>query len=153
MFIGIDPGLRGAIVLMDNDDVVAVYDMPTRPKITKGKSEVCPASLNEILEEIKHISPVHLFAIVELVNGFGQGAASAFNFGEGFGILKACLECNHIAYTTVTPGKWQKKAGLIGKDKDYNRTLCKQLYPDLDLGAKVAGRADAALIARFGQQV
>ncbi len=157
MKLGIDPGLTGALVLIDNDKIAAWYDMPTRPKITKGKNEVCPASLNEILQEIKDIARCqgrHIFTTLELVNGMPAGgrsmpAASAFNFGEGFGMVRAMLEAHSLPYQMVTPAKWKRAAGLLGKDKDYSRTIATQLFPGTDLGAKSKGRADAICMAYY----
>ena len=84
----------------------------------------------------------------------GQGVASMFNFGMGYGIIQGVVSALGIPYELVTPQSWKKRAGLIGKDKDNARTMAQQLYPDAPLGRKKdIGRADALLIARFGNRI
>ena len=81
----------------------------------------------------------------------GQGVSSMFNFGMGYGAIQGVLAGLCVPLHLVTPQKWKKHQGLIGKDKDCARTLAQQLYPEASLARKKdIGRADAILIGDYG---
>ena len=81
----------------------------------------------------------------------GQGVSSMFGFGVSYGILQGVIASLGIPSVLVTPQRWKKAAGLMGKPKDYARTLAQRLYPAAELSRKKdIGRADAILIARYG---
>lgn len=144
---GIDAGLTGAIALLNGQDLAMVYDMPVMAGTGK-RQQVNPAELSRILSGYE-ISVAYL----ERVSSFpGQGVSSMFSFGTSYGIVIGVLAALSIPMVLVSPQSWKAKAGLRGKDKDYARTLCQQLYPSAELGRKKdIGRAEAILIARFGK--
>lgn len=148
MIIGIDPGNTGAIVMLDETGaVVEIHDMPLMANGTK--QQVNPAELRNILSPwAAHVEMAYLEKVGAMP---GQGVASMFNFGMGFGVIQGVIAALGIPVKLVAPQSWKKRAGLIGKDKDNARTLAQQLYPSAPLGRKKdIGRADAILIARFG---
>ena len=148
MKIGIDPGLSGAIALLDEaNNLIELRDMPTM-KASKTKNQVNAAELSGIISAMGPGAR----AIVEKVSAMpGQGVSSMFNFGKSAGVIEGVLAAKRIPVEFVTPQKWKKAAGLIGKDKDMSRTKAIQLYPNAPLARKKdIGRADAILIARFG---
>ena len=148
--IGIDPGLSGAIVIMEMNVPIEWHRMPTMK--TGSANRVNAPALAAIIrpsiygEEIK--------AYVELVSSMpGQGVASMFSFGHSAGVLQGVLGAFEIPVTMVTPSQWKKRAGLTGQDKDASRTLAIQMWPFWrELDKKGAGQAyaDAALIAVHG---
>ena len=150
MIIGIDPGNTGAIAFLnDNLSFIDTVDMPL---MANGKKQqVNAAALAKILE---CCDTADSFAYLEKVSAMpGQGVASMFNFGMGFGVIKGVLAARGFSYELVTPQSWKKNAGLIGKEKDNARTLAQQLYPAAPLTRKKdIGRADAILIARHGKK-
>lgn len=149
MIIGIDPGNTGAIAFLDDDGLINVEDMPL---MANGKKkQVNAAELSKIISGMSVMEQPH--AYVEKVGAMpGQGVSSMFNFGMGYGVIQGVLAALEIPYTLVTPQRWKKAAGLIGKEKDNARTLAQQLYAEAPLGRKKdIGRADAILIARFGE--
>jgi crossover junction endodeoxyribonuclease RuvC len=93
-----------------------------------------------------------LFVFVEQVSSMPkQGVSAVFTFGTSYGIVRGCLGALEIPFVLVTPQKWKRKAGLIGKEKDLCRTLMQQRYPQAELGRKRdIGRADAIAIGLFG---
>lgn len=148
MFVGIDPGCSGAVVLLTSEGRYA--DHLNMPTIKVGtKSRVNGAALAAWLRQhdIAH-------AWLEQVGAMpGQGTASMFTFGHAAGVAEGILQGLAIPYTLVTPQAWKKTAGLIGSDKDAARSRAIQLFPDLRaLDAKAKGQAiaDALLIARHG---
>ena len=146
MKIGIDPGVSGALALLDdNNKLIEVVDMPVMP-FGKTKRQVNAAELGKILPTKAVV------AYLEQVSAFpGQGVTAMFNFGMSYGVIQGVLGALQIPVVFVTPQAWKKRAGLIGKNKDYARTLAQQLYPKANLSYKKnIGRAEAILIARYG---
>ncbi len=144
--IGIDPGLKGAIALLKDDELLAVYDMPVMAGTGK-RQQVNAAELSRILSGYE-ISVAYLERVSAMPK---QGVSSMFSFGTSYGIVIGVLATLSIPMVLVSPQSWKAKAGIRGKDKDYARTLAQQLYPSAELGRKKdIGRADAILIARFG---
>jgi crossover junction endodeoxyribonuclease RuvC len=147
MLIGIDPGVSGAIVLLDDGEPV---EWELMPSLKVGKtSRVNGAALRSIVDLA---SVTH--AYVESVHSMPkQGVASSFNFGHSAGVVEGVLQGLGKPYTLVTPQAWKKRAGLIGQDKDAARSRAIQLWPSWRaLDKKCAGQAfaDAALIALYG---
>lgn len=83
----------------------------------------------------------------------GQGVSSMFKFGVVFGgVMSAVLASPHPV-VLVTPQFWKKRAGLIGSGKDEARLKAIKLWPEQShmlKRKKDIGRADAAMIGRFG---
>ena len=86
--IGIDPGLSGAIAVLENNKVLNMFDMPVMSEGKKNKrqlnSALLVALIKENVENSKEVS-----VVVEQVNAMpGQGVTSMFNFGQTFGAIK-----------------------------------------------------------------
>lgn len=153
--IGIDPGLSGALVQLRNSDMAVcdVADMPVMA-LTGKRNQVNAAELAKILRPWAEDGVTA--AYLEQVGAMpGQGVSSMFGFGTSYGIVQGVLAALQIPMVLVTPQGWKKRAGIPpGSDKDKARTLAQQLYPEAPLGRKKdIGRADAILIARFGDRV
>jgi len=157
MMLGIDPGITGAIALVnaDNQELMLVWDMPVVDR-THGKGqEVNAYILADIISAAASIAKnCKLKATVERVGSMpGQGVASTFKFGESAGVIRGVLAANFIPISYPTPQAWKKSMGLSGKPKGASRTLCQERWPEhRDKFARVKddGRADAALIALYG---
>lgn len=148
--IGIDPGVSGAIVVLQSAAHPVPIEWIRTPTVKQGKSSrVDAAAVARFLEDFDcgH-------AYIEHVGSMpGQGVASTFTFGHAAGVVEGVVAAQMIPVTKVTPQAWKKRAGLVGKDKDAARSRAIQLWPRWDaLGKKGEGQAlaDAALIARFG---
>ena len=92
---GIDPGLSGAIAILENKKVLAIFDMPVMAEGKKNKRQLNSAQLVNIIKENTNIKE-DLVVIVEQVNAMpGQGVTSMFNFGQTFGAIKGiCAALN-----------------------------------------------------------
>jgi crossover junction endodeoxyribonuclease RuvC len=152
IFIGIDPGVSGALVAVrDDGDYIAHLCMPV---IQVGSSSrVNGAAIAAFVQSLREDhGKAHCF--LEKVGSMpGQGVSSTFTFGHAAGLAEGVITGAGIPLTLVTPQGWKKHAGLIGKDKDAARSRAIQLYPSLrilDQKAKGQAVADALLIARFG---
>ena len=149
--IGIDPGVSGAIVILQSAKHPEPIEWIRTPTTKDGK-----ASRVDVAEVVRWLEDYDVgHAYVEAVHAMpGQGVASMFSFGHAAGSVMGVLAAMRIPVTLVTPQAWKKRAGLIGKDKDAARSRAIQLWPRWGaLGKKGEGQAlaDAALIARFGQ--
>lgn len=133
--------------------MVEVIDMPVMA-MGKTKKQVNAAELGKILMVWKKdYYPPGPTAYLEQVSAFpGQGVTSMFSFGMSYGVLQGVCGALQIPVVLVTPQAWKRRAGLIGKPKDMARTIAQRLYPSADLARKKdIGKAEAILIARFGQ--
>ena len=150
--LGIDPGQTGATAAYDGERVIGLIDMPTMTRLHGKGQQIDPYSLATALLDL--CAGREASAVLETVSAMpGQGVSSTFHFGESVGVVLGVLGALQLPVRMVTPAKWKKAAGLMGRDKDAARTLAIQLHPEVAdqlARKKDIGRADAALIARFG---
>ena len=150
--IGIDPGLSGAIAILDEKKVVSIFDMPVMSEGKKNKRQLNSALLvNMIKDNINSHEEVSV--VVEQVNAMpGQGVTSMFNFGQTFGAIKGICAALELPIFFVRPSKWKKHFELINSSKDSSRTKVIEMYPKLShqlSKKKDVNKSDAILIARF----
>ena len=150
--IGIDPGLSGAIAILENNKVLNLFDIPVMSEGKKNKRQLNSALLVSLLKEnIKNDEEVAV--AVEQVNAMpGQGVTSMFNFGQTFGAIKGICAALDLPIFFVRPSKWKKHFELINSSKDSSRTKAIEMYPKLSnqlSKKKDVNKSDAILIARF----
>ena len=150
--IGIDPGLSGAIAIIENNTVLGIFDMPVMAEGKKNKRQLNSAQLvNIIKENVK--KEEEIVVVVEQVNAMpGQGVTSMFNFGQTFGAIKGVCAALNLPIFFVRPSKWKKYFELINSSKDSSRTKVIEMYPSLSnklSKKKDVNKTDAILIARF----
>ena len=150
--IGIDPGLSGAIAILENNKVLNIFDIPVMSEGKKNKKQLNSALLVSLLKEnINNKEDVAV--VVEQVNAMpGQGVTSMFNFGQTFGAIKGICAALDLPIFFVRPSKWKKYFELINSSKDSSRTKAIEMYPKLSnqlSKKKDVNKSDAILIARF----
>ena len=150
--IGIDPGLSGAIAILENNKVLNIFDIPVMSEGKKNKKQLNSALLVSLLKEnINNKEDVAV--VVEQVNAMpGQGVTSMFNFGQTFGAIKGICAALDLPIFFVRPSKWKKYFELINSSKDSSRTKAIEMYPKLSnelAKKKDVNKSDAILIARF----
>tara|TARA_Y100000996_G_scaffold415178_1_gene408571 strand:- start:2778 stop:3269 length:492 start_codon:yes stop_codon:yes gene_type:complete len=150
--IGIDPGLSGAIAILENKRVLDVFEMPVMAEGKKNKRQLNSAQLVKLLKN--NISKNEdVSVVVEQVNAMpGQGVTSMFNFGQTFGAIKGVCAALELPIFFVRPSKWKKHFELINSSKDSSRTKAIEMYPALSNNLakkKDVNKSDAILIARF----
>ncbi len=154
-YLGIDPGLKGALVLYRPGTDLIVFDVPTiSRKVGKSiKPQIDAYQIGNWLDLYRQIIKR---AIIEQVGSMPeQGITSAFNFGFTTGCLHGLLAGNKIPMATVLPQVWKRAYGLIGQDKDASRQAASRLAPQYAHHwplKKHDGRAEAFLMALFGSQ-
>mgnify|MGYP001295112870 CR=1 FL=1 len=150
--IGIDPGIQGALAILDNEKVIDIVDLPVMSEGKKNKKQLNGAYLSDYLK--KHILNIeNTVVVVEQVNAMpGQGVTSMFNFGQTFGAIKGVCAALNLPIFFVRPSKWKKHFELINASKDSSRTKVIEMYPSLSsqlARKKDVNKSDAILIARF----
>jgi crossover junction endodeoxyribonuclease RuvC len=154
-YLGVDPGIYGAIAILENEDIVQIFDMPTSEHIV-GKAKKKRVNPQEIVLELALFKNQHIKGIIELVNAMpGQGVTSMFSFGRSLGVIEGVLAGAMIPYTHVTPSVWKKAMG-VNAGKDGSRELAMRTWPsksELFSRKKDDGRAEAALLALYLYQV
>ena len=152
IIFGIDPGVSGAISILENKKVLEVFDMPTMIDGKKNKKQVNGSQIANIFKEIINTED-EITVIVEHVNAMpGQGVTSMFNFGQSFGVIKGVCSALSLPIYFIRPTKWKKHFNLINVNKDASRTKAIEIYPEISnklSRKKDSNRADAILIARY----
>ena len=151
--IGIDPGLSGGIAILENNNVLNIFDMPVMAEGKKNKRQLNSAQLVSLIKENINHKEEEVSVIVEQVNAMpGQGVTSMFNFGQTFGAIKGVCAALELPIFFVRPSKWKKHFELINSSKDSSRTKVIEMYPKLSnqlAKKKDVNKSDAILIARF----
>ena len=129
--LGIDPGLSGAIAVLENNKVLNIFDIPVMTEGKKNKRQLNSALLVNLLKENIN-KEEEVAVVVEQVNAMpGQGVTSMFNFGQTFGALKGICAALELPIFFVKPSKWKKHFELINSSKDASRTKPIEMYPNL----------------------
>jgi len=158
--MGVDPGLSGALALIDTrTGEVVVDDMPVRvlstrrvrrrgKMVTKVKKVVDGKAIGDWIE--KH-QPHR--ACIELVGSRPhQGVSTTFTFGEAYGCASGAIESMNVPLDRVTPLVWKRKLGLIGASKRGSLELARRKYKHAAkrlARTRDNGRAEALLIAEY----
>ena len=152
IIIGIDPGINGAISVIENKKILEVYDTPTMIDGKKNKRQINSAQVTNIFKERLN-NEKDVVVVVEQVNAMpGQGGTSMFNFGQSFGVIKGICAALSLPIHFVRPTKWKKHFNLIKTNKDASRTKVIEVYPEISSKLhrkKDSNRADAILIALY----
>ena len=142
---GIDPGMSGAVAFYFlKEQAINSYDMP---KVAKSVDAAALCSLLEIMQP-------DIAVLEQVASRPGQSAPAMFNFGVGFGVIQGVLSARGIPTHLVSPQRW-KRHFRLDSDKEKSRELALRLWParsDLFSLKKHEGRAEAALIARYGAE-
>lgn len=152
IIIGIDPGLDGAIAIRE-DEKISLFDTPTL-EIRNGKKKKRLCDTQGMVHILKPYIDKDTHVGLEKIHSMpGQGVASMFSMGEGFGIWKGLIAMAGFKLTLVTPQAWKKKMMHgMGKEKDAARVRAIELFPNMYMELKRKkdhGRADALLLSEY----
>ncbi len=152
-YVGIDPGLSGAIaVLFDDDRQPLWHPMPT---VRSGKKRAIDGALAR--DWIFDPMESSLVAIEKVGAMPGQGVTSCFSFGAGWGKIQGVCDGLRLPYVMVAPQTWKKKIlDGLGHDKTATIRYCMMRWPTLGLiapGCRTPhdGAADALCLALFAK--
>lgn len=144
--LGVDPGLSGALAFYfpDGPHLIAAEDMP----VAGGEVDVAT-----LAARLRQMAPT--VAIVEQVHTMPkQGIASSGKFMLAYGMVRGLVTGMGIPTHLVPPRRWKGHFHL-DSNKDKSRALALRYWPTSTAFArkKDDGRAEAALLARYGAEV
>lgn len=172
LIVGIDPGISGAIAIIDvKNDNIEVFDVPTikventnKKAKAKTKQEYDKIAMGKLLGQY---SKRKVAIVMEKVHAMpGQGVTSMFNFGRGVGIWEGIFAVLGWEPELVTPQTWKKEYGqklfksIIKPDiiksmtkSDYNRASVQErkAYDEVEKLFKLekkSGKDEAKNMAR-----
>jgi crossover junction endodeoxyribonuclease RuvC len=138
---GIDPGLSGAVAVVNSNADCFTARMPVmgKPPIVDGAALVGWLADYDVT-----------IAVVEQAQAFPeQGVSSVFRYGMVFGQVIGVLQAALIPYRLVTPRRWKRDLNLT-RDKEVSRRRAIETFPRHAAHfalKKDEARAEAALIA------
>ena len=110
IYIGIDPGKKGGIAVLNGEDTPVAYPYSEEVLIDVLKATLCKTS--------------KITAAVEKVGAMpGQGVTSMFMFGTGYGFIQGALSALSIPYQLVPPKKWKSEYSITADKKTVNRSM------------------------------
>ena len=156
-WIGIDPGLSGALAILGDHGEVQFFDTPTLTiQGAKKKTRVMDGAecVNILMREVGRCAEI--MVVLEKESAMpGQGVSSMFNFGTGYGMWQGILYGLQLPFTLVHAATWKRRIMEgMGKEKSAAIFRAKQLYPKAASSltrVKDDGRAEALLLAHYGR--
>lgn len=158
--IGIDPGLTGAVAVMDHNGVRAVFDLPTMPVPGAGpkalvKNKIDGRALCQLL--LKHCpasegKPRVFLEKVSTMGGANNAVQTQGSLMRSLGAIETVVECLNFPMEQVAPQSWKKQFG-IGSDKAKALETARKLHPEAANDVRLAkhhNRAEAVLLAHYG---
>lgn len=166
VFMGIDPGVSGAISVIDKQRNVLV-------------AQPMPREYTQIATMFAYWRPRILFIVLEKVWAMGHrrgavkcpackrpmgqsdGAMQSFAFGGNFHALKMALACYKLPYEEVAAITWQTRLGIkmhgrsdvkkgTSAKKNANKDFAQMLWPNQKITLKTA---DSLLLAEVALQM
>ena len=173
-YIGIDPGLNGAIAILKSDGTIyKSIIFPTVKELSPKGRKMSRPDVKELVEIFASLSMFcysgSYIMIEKQVAMPGQNAIGTFNTGKGYGILLALLQVYFpkAKVEFINCKEWQEKMiertpveSKIRRDKRKQLKLdsiakAKKLYPDFNFKKSAKskvdsdGHSDALLIATY----
>lgn len=150
--VGIDPGKKGGIGLIVNNDGVRTY------AASPYSDDALKRTLLTLSDVINYVPDAQVVACVEQVNAMPkQGVVSVFTFGKSAGFIEGALYVLSIPYQLVRPQVWKKEFGL-NSNKQGSIEVCQKLFPTVSLLATTRSRvphdgmAEALLMAEYASR-
>ena len=165
-FMGVDPGVKGAISLFDPTDVstLKVWDMPRAIEIVgkakRKRAVVDEAGLATLIDDIAEMYLGEgISAQIEQMTAMpDQSSMSGMSLGVSWGQVRMAMTYAGIEYARVRPQQWKGVMG-VSANKDTALLACLDLFPDREplwfgpMGALLDGRCEAALLAMYGSKL
>ena len=146
IFLGVDPGVSGAITAINDDG-----DIESTVRLNLPHREIYEHLAGTVYDR-------RAFAILEQVNAMpGQGVTSMFKFGASFGACQMLLACCGVPYRQMVPRKWQALLGVtppkgLSQTQRKNHLKCHalKLYPD---SKAILATSDAILLGELARRL
>lgn len=147
--LGIDPGKKGAITLLNPDGTLKWCE-----DISEDEDQTAV-----IIEDAASVKGQIFCYIEDTVTPKWQNIKALKTQNVNLGILRGMVRMAEIPYKMVHPKTWQSvifKGLPTAKDKSRSFFVCRNLFPDIKLcrsnrkTPEYDGRADSACIAYYG---
>ena len=115
VYMAIDPGFKGGVAVI-NKGVVSVINTPTykvaKKKVVKKKTKTTNKSMYDkpaMANILRPYQSMNVKILIEKVSTRpGEGAVSAFSFGQGVGIWEGIAAAFGFEVFMITPANWKK---------------------------------------------
>jgi len=158
--VGIDPGLDGALAVLDlhqGGAVLHVTRVTPTPTLTvtvrkrRRREYDIPGMWRLVIDAI---APAAVRIAVVAVEHQGprpkEGVVSSFRTGLGFGLWRGLIVAAQLPLAIVTPQAWRREYGLLGAGKHASIRCAVERFPTYPSTlTRHDGAADAILIAGF----
>ena len=162
-YMGIDPGVTGALALLDGNNpehVPRVWDLPNE-QVKVGKKNRTVLNEEALVGLVDELAELYLgegvVCVMERMTAMpNQSSQSGMSLGVTWGQLRMTLRCVGIDYMMPRPTEWKGQMGL-SSNKDESLFLCLEKWPGTETiwfgprGAMLHDRCEAALMADFGR--
>ena len=160
MYVGIDPGKTGGISILDgNGKTHFAQEMPLTPigEIDSNRIFEILDKAQDLLQDIPD-PDFKIFCVLEKAQSMPkQGVKSTFNYGVGYGEIKAALKIAEIPFQEIPPQKWKKEFNLIKKSKADSCDTAAKLFPHISFltkrGRMMDGLAESLLLAEYAKRI
>ena len=147
---GIDPGLTGALAILDFENfVLHLWDTPT-VTVRVGDKDRKRCDPDAFVEAFSRF-PLDYCTIENVQSTPNDGHVGAFTFGKVTGIAIGIAAGLDIPLASVSPAKWKMRMQCPA-DKEQTKLRASQLFPHCTAGWSRKmdhGRAEAAIIALY----
>jgi len=165
-YAGIDPGIHGAIAIVNGaGHLLEIITMPLVPGL-KGHNAYDLAEAARIawqklrttrlvtVERQQPMPAVERDRKTKKILRVLQGGNAIFTTGFGYAIWLAMLQALSIPFTIVTARNWQKEffTPQRGKSKAQAFQTAQRLWPQYQFKLSRSGEYDAALIAEWARR-
>lgn len=151
IYIGIDPGLSGAVAARYCASDYVVFDMPI---FDGDRREIDPRRLRHMIARL--LAGREAYVMLERAGARpGEGVSSSWRNGATWGATYATVLSLDLPVTVVSPAVWKRRLE-ISSDKEMVRKRAGELLPaaaDQWPLKKHHGRAEAALLAHYASLV
>lgn len=154
LYLGVDPGLHGALAALDeHGHAIGAWVMPLVGREIDGPSIVRLLDTLSVAHHLRLVAVEHVGAMP------GQGVSSMFTFGAGWGLVRGILVARGLSTQLVRPPLWKRVilAGLP-HDKDGALQYCASRWPEVSLVPPRCrmphdGLADALCLAEYARRL
>jgi len=154
-YLGIDPGLEGAFVILKDQNIHEVHLMPLI-KTAASKKRISPVGLKELVGHLATFKDMKV-SMEYLMNT--PGKQGTFAFGDGYGMVRGMLVYAGLPPNYVLPKHWKKDVmPNMPADKIASCVAAARLYPEAKAymlkprGGLHDGIGDAICIAEWGRR-
>lgn len=147
-FVGIDPGTKGAITILDpTKSEIVSYNLPimTERRATTSKKILDAVKFFRILQALEHDAVI---TVEDVFSRPTDGHVGVFSFGMNKGAIVSLIYAAGFEPRYVAPSTWKQKIG-VSSDKTKTKNFARAIFKDALEEVSNEGKCESALIALF----